>query len=160
MEPIPVVGAVIVNENLEILCALKPEGTPRGGFWEFPGGKVESGESHQECLKREIQEELDCGIEVLHQVTEIDYSYEDVRILLSTYFAILQRGVPKPNEHQAILWKSLDALQSLPWAPADQFTVDWLLQNSSIARTFNDILDKQKPNGLEVPDTDLVRNER
>lgn len=73
-----VVGAVIENEQGEYLCALRSPGMSLPNYWEFPGGKIEKGETKEEALIREIQEELGCTIEVYEQVEDTTYEYEQV----------------------------------------------------------------------------------
>ncbi|USE38713.1 (deoxy)nucleoside triphosphate pyrophosphohydrolase [Endozoicomonas sp. SCSIO W0465] len=88
-------------------------------LWEFPGGKIEEGEQPKETLRREIQEELGCDIEVFDLVEDTTYDYGNIIINLLTYHARIVAGKPVPAEHAALLWLSVTSLQSLVWAPAD-----------------------------------------
>ncbi|KXH80970.1 (deoxy)nucleoside triphosphate pyrophosphohydrolase [Sporosarcina sp. HYO08] len=114
-----VVGAIIENENGEILCALRGPDMVLPNYWEFPGGKIENGESKEEALSREIQEELGCVIEVFNQVDDTIYEYEQVIVRLETFMAKIVSGEPKASEHAEIKWVSRKELSSLNWAPAD-----------------------------------------
>jgi 8-oxo-dGTP diphosphatase len=115
---IHVVGAVI-TEGDRIMCAQRgPEGK-LPGLWEFPGGKVEPGESQQEALKREIAEELGCLIEVGNEVTTTTHSYEFGEVTLTTFYCILRDGTPTLSEHVSLKWMKPSELDALSWAPAD-----------------------------------------
>lgn len=114
-----VVGAIIENENKEILCALRSPEMTLPNYWEFPGGKIEKGESKEEALKREIKEELGCKIEVLQHVEDTTYEYEKVIVRLETFMARIIDGTPELSEHAEIKWVTKENLSSLNWAPAD-----------------------------------------
>lgn len=118
---IEVVGAVIVSgaRGELVLCAQRgPEGD-QGGLWEFPGGKIESGETPQSALAREIREELGCEIAVGSRVTATTHAYASITITLTTYYCTLVSGRPVPREHAALRWEPRDRLERLDWAPAD-----------------------------------------
>lgn len=133
MKAVHVVGAVILNERREILCALRSKNMSLPGMWEFPGGKLEPGESPQQSLVREIKEELGCDIEVGDFITECTHHYPNVIVHLSTYFARIVHGQPKATEHEKVVWLPVDQLKSLSWAPADIPTVDKLLSDLEAA---------------------------
>jgi len=123
-----VVGAVIYNEQNEILCGLRsPEMSPPN-LWEFPGGKIEEGENPEETLVREIQEELGCTIEVYEKIEEVHHEYPNLVVNLLTYKAKIVEGEPKTKEHAELKWMPLQELHSLEWAPADIPTVEALLK--------------------------------
>lgn len=115
---IEVVGAVIVRDD-EILCARRGPGGETGGLWEFPGGKVEPGETPQQALRREIAEELGCTIEVGEHLTTTTHEYAAATIVLATYRCALVDGTPVPTEHAELTWLPPTELASLAWAPAD-----------------------------------------
>ncbi|WP_252177147.1 (deoxy)nucleoside triphosphate pyrophosphohydrolase [Endozoicomonas sp. 4G] len=124
---IKVVGAVIHNETNKILCALRSDTMSLPNLWEFPGGKIEEGEQPKATLRREIQEELGCDIEVFNLVEDTTYDYGNVIINLRTYHARIVAGKPVPAEHAALLWLPVTSLQSLVWAPADLPAVQHLM---------------------------------
>jgi 8-oxo-dGTP diphosphatase len=115
---IEVVGAVIVRDGL-ILCAQRGSEAKLPGMWEFPGGKIEPGESATEALVREITEELSCNIEVHEFINTAEYEYEFGIVVLSTYYCSLISGEPELSEHDGMVWLRPDELQQLEWAPAD-----------------------------------------
>lgn len=123
---IDVVGAVIVNELGEILCARRAEHMKLAGYWEFPGGKIESGESYDQALMREIREEMGVSIEVGSLVADIVHAYEQVQVHLITFFARITSGVMSSTDHDELRWVAVAHLRELEWAPADWPTVDRL----------------------------------
>jgi 8-oxo-dGTP diphosphatase len=128
MKTVKVVGAIIRNDEGEILCALRSPKMSLPNYWEFPGGKIEQGESPEQSLVREIKEELDCEIQVHNFVEEVMYEYPKVIVNLLTYEATIVTGIPVAKEHAKLEWKNLNELRDLDWAPADIPTVDKLLQ--------------------------------
>lgn len=128
MKQIDVVGAVIANDQGEILCAQRATGS-LAGLWEFPGGKIEPGESPAESLQREIQEELGCLIAVGDLVADVTHPYPHLTIRLLTYHARLLGGTPTATEHAQLAWVPVAELRRLEWAPADIPTVDRLLES-------------------------------
>lgn len=125
---IQVVGGAIINENGEVLCAQRGYGSLIGK-WEFPGGKVESGESDQIALVREIKEELNIDVEVNELIDENYCEYKDKRINLKVYKCKFICGEIKDVEHQALEWKKPDEMDSLDWADADLPIVDTYLES-------------------------------
>jgi len=115
---IEVVGAVIVKDGL-ILCAQRGSTAKLPGMWEFPGGKIEPGESATEALVREINEELSCTIEVDEFINKAEFEYDFGVVILSTYYCSLLSGEPILSEHQNMAWLRSDELLTLDWAPAD-----------------------------------------
>lgn len=114
-----VVGAIIENENNEIFCALRGPNMSLPNYWEFPGGKIETGESPEEALIREIKEEFNCFIEVGAKVEDTTYEYENVIVRLETYMAKLIEGEPQALEHAETKWVTRDEMTQLHFAPAD-----------------------------------------
>jgi 8-oxo-dGTP diphosphatase len=112
-----IVGAAIVA-NGRVLGCERAEPPESAGRWEFPGGKVEPGESELDALVRECREELDVEIEVGDRVgTDVPLAHG--RALLRVWLARLVTGEPQPLEHASLRWLSVDELDSVPWLPAD-----------------------------------------
>jgi 8-oxo-dGTP diphosphatase len=124
---INVVGAIIENDDQEILCALRSTAMNLPNLWEFPGGKIDDGESQSDALKREINEELLCDIEVLNLFDDVTHEYEKFIVRLITYKCKLNAGIPTPTEHAKLVWLKRENLGSLVWAPADIPTVNKLI---------------------------------
>lgn len=114
-----VVGAIIENENNEIFCALRGPEMSQANFWEFPGGKIEAGETPEEALIREIKEEFNCVIEVGDKVEDTTFEYEKVIVRLTTYKAKMVKGQPVALEHADTKWVTRDEMKKLNFAPAD-----------------------------------------
>lgn len=131
MKKIDVVGAVIINEKNEVLCALRSQQMSMPGMWEFPGGKIEPGETPQSSLIREIREELGCTIEVGELVADAEHEYPALVVRLMTYFARIVEGEPVASEHEKLIWLPIGELSSLEWAPADLPTVAALDKQAS-----------------------------
>ena len=115
---IHVVGAVVVEEN-KILCAQRGPDKSLPLLWEFPGGKIEGEETPQAALKREIEEEMQCKIEVGEQVEHTVHEYDFGIVHLTTFYCKLVEGTPMLTEHVAIEWLPANELKQLEWAPAD-----------------------------------------
>ena len=113
-----VVGAVIVN-NERVLAAKRGPGGSLPHMWEFPGGKIEDGESPQEALVREIGEELLVDVRVGEEIVSTTHDYEFGVVTLTTYYCELRSGTPRLTEHAALRWLTPDELSSVEWAPAD-----------------------------------------
>jgi 8-oxo-dGTP diphosphatase len=123
-----VVGAVITRGD-EILCARRGPGA-QAGLWEFPGGKIEPGETPRGALTREIREELGCTIDVGDEVTTTTHPYDALTVTLTTYRATISDGTPHPHEHAELRWVPAMDLRQLAWAPADVPAVDLLARES------------------------------
>lgn len=115
---IHVVGAVIWRDG-KILCAQRGATKTLAHKWEFPGGKIEQGETPQVALKREIQEEMNCEITVGEQVEHTVHEYEFGIIHLTTFDCKLVTGDLLLTEHIDIKWLEPNDLHTLDWAPAD-----------------------------------------
>lgn len=113
-----VAGAVIVNNN-KILCAQRGNTKTLSYKWEFPGGKIEKGETAKEALKREIKEEMLCNIAVGEEVLHTVYEYDFGVVHLTTFYCTLLEGNPVLTEHQSIKWLLREELMQLEWAAAD-----------------------------------------
>ncbi|MFC3885563.1 8-oxo-dGTP diphosphatase MutT [Bacillus songklensis] len=124
---VKVVGAVSINEQGDILCALRSPEMSLPNLWEFPGGKIEEGEKPEQSLVREIQEELDCTVEVFEMIEDVVHEYPNVIVNLLTYRTKIVEGTPTAKEHAELKWVPLQELRLLEWAPADIPTIDKLL---------------------------------
>jgi len=113
-----VLGAVIVN-NERVLAAKRGPGGSLPYMWEFPGGKIEEGESPQEPLAREIGEELLVDVRVGEEIVSTTHDYEFGVVTLTTCYCEPRSGTPRLTEHAALRWLTADELSSVEWAPAD-----------------------------------------
>lgn len=122
-ERIPVIAAVILRDG-SLLVAQRAASKRHGGMWEFPGGKVEPGETHLEAARRELQEELGLAVTGLgrHLVSFTDPGSPFV----IEFVEVHATGEPVPAEHQAVTWASREAIRLLALAPADARFVAWL----------------------------------
>lgn len=127
--PLEVVGAVIVRKGF-VLCALRSLDSSLPNVWEFPGGKVEPGESHEHALAREIEEELGCVVTVGTLITSTMHAYGARTVLLHTYQCEISAGEPVAHEHAELRWVTLAQLDALDWAAADIPTVESLARRS------------------------------
>lgn len=115
---INVVGAVVVS-NGKVLCVQRALDGTLPGMWEFPGGKIEPGETPRQALEREIQEELRCQVAVGNEVTTTSHEYDFGIVHLTTFYCELVEGTPELVEHAQMLWSQPQDLRHLEWAPAD-----------------------------------------
>lgn len=118
MTPIKVTCAIIQNED-QILAVRRPHHKHQGGKWEFPGGKIEPGESASECIRREIMEELSVEIEILRLLTKIHHSYPDKAIVLIPFLCTIKSGALILKEHEEAVWVKMEETPHLDWAAAD-----------------------------------------
>lgn len=123
---IHVVGAVIIERG-KILCAQRGRNMSLPLLWEFPGGKINDGESPKEALQREIQEEILCEIEVGDQIEHTVYEYNFGIVHLTTFECRIIKGKPVLTEHKAVRWMAPQELPILDWAPADIPTIEKLV---------------------------------
>lgn len=124
---IKVVGAIIENDNSEILCALRSKDMSLSGFWEFPGGKIENGESPEKTITKEIYEKLGCKVEFSSLFSATTYEYDNYILNLIVAKCKLTHNNPLAKEHAKLLWLPIDYIESLNWAPADIPTVKKLI---------------------------------
>ncbi len=113
------VAAALIRKNNCILVARRPVNDHLAGLWEFPGGKIENGETPEECLYREILEELRVKIKVIGYFADSTYVYSTKSIHLLTFWAALIDGEVQALVHDEVKWVTLDELSALPFAPAD-----------------------------------------
>jgi len=121
-----VVGAVVMRDG-KVMCTQRPPGGPIGNLWEFPGGKIEPGETPEQALIRECAEELGIIVQPGNQITSTTMEYPRGPITLTTYYCELLHGEPTLTEHVELRWLKPAELPALAWAPLDLPTVTKLL---------------------------------
>ena len=125
MKHIEVVAAIIQRDGAYFA-------TQRGygefeGMWEFPGGKIEPGESREVALKREIQEELGVDIAIENLLCTTEYDYPSFHLTMHCYLCSIASGDIELREHKSALWLTAETLDSVEWLPADKEVVDKLI---------------------------------
>lgn len=128
MKQIEVVAAIIHDGEGRIFASQRGYGEWEG-WWEFPGGKMEAGESTEEALKREIWEELETRIVIERLVTTIDYDYPKFHLTMHCYWCHVDSGSLTLKEHEAARWLAADELESVQWLPADLQIIEMLKPN-------------------------------
>lgn len=123
MKHVEVVCAVIRNNKNEIFCCKRGPGRALEGYWEFPGGKVEANETHEETIVREIREELKTTIEPIKYIGVSNYEYKDIEkpfsITMYAYECRLIQGKLELTEHTEKKWVNVENLKSIIFAAAD-----------------------------------------
>ncbi|NLN97746.1 MAG: (deoxy)nucleoside triphosphate pyrophosphohydrolase [Eubacteriaceae bacterium] len=114
------VSAAIIHRGRQVLLCQRAEGTNCELLWEFPGGKVENGETYRECLIRECREELGIVIQPETHLCDILYHYPEFTVNLHFYISKILKGTPSNIEHRKIHWCSMDELTAMLLCPADQ----------------------------------------
>lgn len=122
MKTVKVVAAIIIHEN-KIFATQRGYGEFKDG-WEFPGGKIEPGETPQEALVREIKEELDIEIEVKDFLETVEYDYPDFHLSMDCFFCSIRSGEMVLKEHEAAKWLTVETLDSVDWLPADKGLIE------------------------------------
>lgn len=117
-----VVACALVDQDNRVLIAKRPEGKKLAGLWEFPGGKLEKGERPEDCLVRELEEELGVRTkpECLSPLTFASHAYDDFHLLMPVYVCRRYEGVPRGLEGQEIRWVRPNRLREFPMPPADE----------------------------------------
>lgn len=137
MKTVKVVAAIIkaVNENGEtiIFATQRGYGDFKGG-WEFPGGKIESGETPQEALKREIIEELDTEVSVGELMDTVEYDYPQFHLSMDCFWCQIVRGNLVLKEHEAARWLTKDELNNVEWLPSDITLIEKIRNLLSMTR--------------------------
>jgi 8-oxo-dGTP diphosphatase len=121
MKLVLVSAAALYDRSGCVLLARRPEGKPMAGLWEFPGGKIEPGETPEQALVRELDEELGIRVarESLEPVTFASHAYPDFHLLMALFRSTNWDGTPKPREGQAVKWVEPQALALHPAPAAD-----------------------------------------
>ncbi len=127
-----VVAVALIDADGRVLVSRRPEGKPMAGLWEFPGGKVQHGETPEQALIREMREELDIDTaqSCLAPFTFASHEYDDFHLLMPLYVCRVWKGMVAPREGQELKWLRPDDLRDYPMPPADIPLVamlrDWL----------------------------------
>jgi len=121
-----VVAAVIWAKNKKILITKRPDNKPQGGFWEFPGGKIERDETPTEGLFRELKEELAISVLEMRPFVKLEHEYPERSIILDVWMVEKFTGNARGNEGQTIAWVSIDQLNQYQFPEANRLIVDKL----------------------------------
>ena len=113
------VTAAIIRENGRILATQRHDHDSTGGKWEFPGGKIEQGETPEACLRRELHEELGVDAEIGELFMETTHAYPTKTVELLVYHAAIRAGTIALHAHQACRWMTMNELDQLDWLAAD-----------------------------------------
>ncbi|MDG2242723.1 MAG: 8-oxo-dGTP diphosphatase MutT [Rhodospirillaceae bacterium] len=118
---VTVVAAALIRPDGAILLTQRPDGKSMAGLWEFPGGKLKAGETPEQALVRELQEELGVSIELgdLEPLTFASHGYDSFHLLMPLYVCRAWKGNITPQENQAATWVKPDLLTNYPMPPAD-----------------------------------------
>ena len=128
MKKIEVVAAIIRDDEGRVFATQRGYGEWQD-FWEFPGGKMEPGESPEEALMREIWEELETRIEVEQLVTTVEYDYPRFHLTMHCFWCHVESGSLILKEHEAARWLSRENLDSVNWLPADKIVIESIKEN-------------------------------
>lgn len=123
---IPVAAAVIFKEQ-QLLIARRAQHKSQAGFWEFPGGKIEMGETPEACLLRELKEELAIEVKVNYFLMESVHHYDQISIVLKAYHCSYSRGDIQLQDHDKIEWISPSEFNQYNFAPADRPFLPYLI---------------------------------
>ena len=116
------VAAIIIHNN-RIFATQRGYGDFKDG-WEFPGGKIEPGETPQQALVREIKEELDTEIEVGDYLETVEYDYPNFHLSMDCFFCTIKMGDLVLREHEAAKWLTVETLDDVDWLPADKVLIE------------------------------------
>ncbi len=112
------IAVAVIQEGGKIFAAQRRYGRFKGG-WEFPGGKIEAGETPEDALRREIREELAVEIEIAAFIETVSYAYADFHLTMECFFCRIASGTPVLKEHTAARWLAKSELTSVRWLPAN-----------------------------------------
>ncbi|MHA6645671.1 8-oxo-dGTP diphosphatase MutT [Mesorhizobium sp. A623] len=124
-----VVACALVDADGRVLIAQRPQGKQLAGLWEFPGGKVEQGETPEQCLVRELREEIgvETKIACLAPLTFASHSYDDFHLLMPLYICRRFEGIAMPKEGQTLKWVRPRQMRDYPMPPADEPLIPFLI---------------------------------
>lgn len=133
MKRVHVAAAVILNgDGSRVLIARRPDHVHKGGLWEFPGGKVEPGETAREALQREIHEELAIQVVAAEPLLEVRHDYPEKSVLLDVWCVRAFDGEPRGNEGQPLCWVALGQLADYSFPEANQPIIDAIVTDKLI----------------------------
>jgi len=141
MKTLDVVAAIIRDGN-KVFATQRGYGDYKDG-WEFPGGKIESGETPQQALIREIKEELDTDIAVGDYLTTIEYDYPAFHLAMQCFWCRIVDRTPILKEHEAARWLDVEHIDSVDWLPAD-LTIIGLIKDKMVDQVTLEILQEHK----------------
>ncbi len=130
-----VVCLALNNERGEYLSVCRPHGKRMAGYWEFPGGKMEEGETPEDALRREIREELHLDLGYLEPLTPVEHRYDFATVNLIPFLGCLPRPSFLLAEHSGFRWLKPDDLLTVVWTPADMPIVEQLRERALRLRT-------------------------
>ncbi len=121
MKIINVSAAALIDKNRKVLVAQRPQGKHLAGLWEFPGGKLEADETPEQCLVRELKEELNIKVTIkdLKPISFAAHRYDDFQLIMLLYTCTRWYGTPQAHEHDALKWCDAAGLTHLSMPPAD-----------------------------------------
>ena len=131
-EPLRVAAAVLLDAAGSVLITQRPAGKYMAGYWEFPGGKLDSSESAEQALARELREELGIELRRCHRLLELRHHYAQRAVHLEVFVVEESHGEPSGLEGQALKWVSVAALGQENLLPADRPIVEALIANEEI----------------------------
>lgn len=113
------VVAAVIQADRRVFATQRGYGPQKDG-WEFPGGKIEPGETPRQALIREIREELDTEIAVGDKLLQVEYDYPDFHLSMGCYLCAVRSGLLTLKEHESAKWLSMDELDTVAWLPPDR----------------------------------------
>ncbi|MBK3519485.1 (deoxy)nucleoside triphosphate pyrophosphohydrolase [Carboxylicivirga marina] len=126
------VTCAIIIDNGKILAALRSRQMSESWKWEFPGGKIDDGETAEECIKREITEELALNISITERLTSVIHTYPSKTIELIPFICTINGGTLHVVEHEKVSWFEPEKLKSLNWAEADLRIIDKVIEKVQV----------------------------
>ncbi len=136
MKPVLVVAVALIDADGRVLLAQRPEGKAMAGMWEFPGGKIDPGETPEQAVHREMKEEI--GVTLCENcfapLTFVSHRYDTFHLLMMLYVCRRWEGIPQPLEGQNLIWKHPKDMLKLPMPPADIPLVGALIDGTHIWR--------------------------
>jgi mutator protein MutT len=133
MKEIDVVIGLVCHRGKVLICQRRQQG-PLGGYWEFPGGKQDPAESRQQCLVRELAEELAIRVRIIEPLAGVTYDYDDIRVHLHPFLCEHVDGTPRPLAAQRLIWATAHDLANYRFPPANDSLIRWIAQRLGMDR--------------------------